>query len=63
MDKFNVYLVRHSGKGVAIKARNVPFERAEEIDNEWRNNEDYGICICLVGSTRDLDLADDLKEY
>lgn len=61
--KYNAYLVAMSGKGVAIKARNVPFERATEVENEWRGNKDYFICICLVGSANDNRLASDIKEY
>jgi len=60
---FNAYLVAYSGKGIAIKARNVPIERADEVEREWRGNGKYFICICLVGSARDLDLAEDIKEY
>ena len=61
--EFNAYLVAMSGKGVAIKARNVPIERATEVEREWKGNKDYFICICLVGSARDLDLSEDIKEY
>lgn len=61
--KFNVYLVAMSGKGVAIKARNVPFERAEEVEREWKDNKDYFIVVCLVGSNRDIELSEDIKEY
>ena len=62
-NNFNAYLVAHSGKGIAIKARNVPFERAEEVEQEWKWNKDYFICVCLVGSTRDIELSEDIKEY
>ena len=61
--KFNAYLVAMSGKGVAIKARNVPIERAEEVEREWRGNKDYFICVCIVGSASDNRLASDIKEY
>lgn len=61
--KFNAYLVSMSGKGIAIKARNVPFERAEEVEKEWKNNKDYFIKICLVGSNSDIELSEDIKEY
>lgn len=62
--KFNAYLVgMYNDKGVAIKARNVPFERAEEVRHEWNDNKDYFIVVCLVGSTRDIELSEDIKEY
>ena len=64
MDEFNAYLVdSNSKKGVAIKARSVGWERAEEVYFEWLDSDDYFICICLVGSTLDLSLAEDIKEY
>lgn len=61
--KYNAYLVAINGKGVAIKARCVPFYRAEEVEREWKGNKNYFIKICLVGSNSDIELSEDIKEY